>query len=584
MAQSGPANLAALERQMPSDTAAISQGLVLTEKLIRTDPKAAGKALERIREFAQQNDHYPALVTYAAQLTKLARNTSEQQKSIEILEELLNKHGDDLTEIQELAIRLWLAEGLEAMPGNFRANAMVKELSGRVKLPVQQAQLSFIRANVLTADASYPAATGEYLKALKYYRSTADLDRLIRIYSNLAGISTSLEDFTKAIEYYQNAVKYALQEGDPSRLGPLYSSLGTVYRRTERYPQALEYYQKALSLDRGLENPLIRAQNLMNIGMVYDKTKQYDEALRYFEESLKLSRRHGLKNIIALSYINRATVYSNVGQYRQATLLLDSALVLTRQLGQPHEKSLVYERYSRMYERQGKSALSLAYFKRFKVLRDSVFILGKQKQVSELMGKFEMEQKNAEMALQELGLKTDRIRDYMLFGLLVLFLLGIAGFWRLTSTRNRCHRLLYEKHTRLMDARVPVVPKLARLPNSEDEQLEALYDRIVALFDHKKPFRDPRFSVLQLAQQLSSNERVVSSAIRLGCGLNFNSFVNIYRIHEASRLFRDMGPAANVELVMEKCGFKARRSFYSVFAAQTGLTPGQFLRKSARGR
>jgi tetratricopeptide (TPR) repeat protein len=584
MAQPAGESLAVLEKRMPTDTAAISLGLVLTRELLKTDPLAASRALVRIGEYAEQNRHYSALVTYAVQLMKLAGGTSDYKKAVAAIEELLRKYGDDLTKAQELELRIWLAEGLEMLYEGARAKAMVEELLPKVKLPAHQAQLYFIRANALKTEASYAPATEEYLKALKYYLAAGDLDRLVRIYMNLAVLKGNLEEYPEAIEFYQTAIRYARQAGDSSRLTQVYSNMGTVYRKTERYPQALEYYQKALKLNESQNNPLIRAQNLMNIGIVYNKTQRYPEALRYFDQSLELSRQYDLKYGIALSYVNRASVYTNLGQYPRAEKLLDTALVLTRQLRQPQEESQVYKSYSQLYEKSGKPAQALSYHKRYENLKDSLFSLEKQKQLSELMVKYEVEKKNAELSLQKLQLENDRIQIYSLMGLVAVLLVGSFGLWRYHTTRNRNLRMLYEKHTRLLDSRAPVVPKPARLPSLEDERLEALYERIVALFDQKKNFCDPRYSVLQLAQQLNTNERLVSSAIRLGSGLNFSGFVNTYRIHEATRLIRELGPSVSMDALMEQCGFKARSSFYSVFAAQTGLTPGQFIRESARDR
>jgi tetratricopeptide (TPR) repeat protein len=596
LAQPALESLAKLEKRMPADTAAISQGLLLTRELLKTNPREAGQALERLRVQAEAARHYPALLAYAGQLMQQAKGTADYKSAVATLEALLEKYKESLSAEQALELRIWLADGAEALKETGKARALVTELLPLARRPGQRAQLYLIRASCLQTEAAFSESTKEYLLALDYYLPAGDLDHVVRIYNNLGLIHASLEEFDKAIEYLQTALPYARKLGDAYRLAGTYINLGTVYRRQARYPQALEQYQLALRLAEKNSLTQPRAQSLMNIGIVYNKIQRYAEALRYHEQALALSRQHDLRYGVALSYINRASVYTNLRQYPRAKVLYDSALVEVKKLRLPQEESRIYEQYAELYELQGQYEQSLVYFKRFKGLRDSLFSEEKQKQISELMVKYETEKKTADLAMMDLELHNERTTNYILLGLVGLVLLGSAALWQYYRQRDRNLRLLYEKNIQLMQLRDKgPAPELARpearpeapVPaaaeiRTEEDRLEQLYSRIVALLEEQKVHRDPKCSITQLAQLLHSNERMVSQAIKAGSGMNFNTLLNTYRTHDACRLIRELGARATIDEVWDACGFNSRSSFYAVFSAQTGLTPGQFIRQSSR--
>lgn len=66
---------------------------------------------------------------------------------------------------------------------------------------------------------------------------------------------------------------------------------------------------------------------------------------------------------------------------------------------------------------------------------------------------------------------------------------------------------------------------------SEADKFEALYIEILNYFSEKKPYCDADFTITQLAKDLNSNVKYVSKVIKDKENMNFNVFLNVYRIN-----------------------------------------------------
>jgi AraC-like DNA-binding protein len=67
-------------------------------------------------------------------------------------------------------------------------------------------------------------------------------------------------------------------------------------------------------------------------------------------------------------------------------------------------------------------------------------------------------------------------------------------------------------------------------------------------------------------------------------GLNFQQFVNLYRVEEAKKkiLSTSFGNLTLYGIALH-CGFKNKSTFYKVFKEATGFTPKDFINNQAKG-
>ena len=104
-----------------------------------------------------------------------------------------------------------------------------------------------------------------------------------------------------------------------------------------------------------------------------------------------------------------------------------------------------------------------------------------------------------------------------------------------------------------------------------------LFFELKKLMDEKQLYLKPKLSLKNIADQLSTNTKYLSQVVNNQTGLNFQTFINSYRINEAQEMIKQQ---KHKELtfygIALQCGFKNKSTFYKVFKEITQTTPKQF--------
>ena len=124
--------------------------------------------------------------------------------------------------------------------------------------------------------------------------------------------------------------------------------------------------------------------------------------------------------------------------------------------------------------------------------------------------------------------------------------------------------------------------KSSSLDETSKQQLMA---RIRDVMENSQEIYSTDFSGHQLASLVDAKYNYVSQVINESSGMNFNTFVNEYRIIEACKRLNDKEKYGSftIEAISNSVGFKSRTTFIQSFKRYTGLTPSDYL-KIARQR
>ncbi len=99
-----------------------------------------------------------------------------------------------------------------------------------------------------------------------------------------------------------------------------------------------------------------------------------------------------------------------------------------------------------------------------------------------------------------------------------------------------------------------------------------LYETLTQFMDNEKPYKNYNLSLKELASQIDFNPAVLSQVVNENSGMNFNDFVNRYRVKEAQALL-ESGEDLFIKEVMYDSGFHSTSTFHSAFKKKTGKTP-----------
>jgi AraC-like DNA-binding protein len=186
------------------------------------------------------------------------------------------------------------------------------------------------------------------------------------------------------------------------------------------------------------------------------------------------------------------------------------------------------------------------------------------------------------------------VRGGLVFGLAVV---GLQTSYALASRSTRAAG--YQANMVLAVAHYPTFT-LGKLPSTEAERpihnqplhvvsapptptlpAELLPWRVqlLALMDEERPWLEPELTLAELAQRLGTHATLLSKVINMGCGQNFNDFVNSYRVAEARRLLANPQFAhySLVGVALES-GFNSKSTFNRVFKKLDGRAPSEVTR------
>ncbi len=111
----------------------------------------------------------------------------------------------------------------------------------------------------------------------------------------------------------------------------------------------------------------------------------------------------------------------------------------------------------------------------------------------------------------------------------------------------------------------------------EDDRIDTLSIKLIELFKSEKIYQLSDLRITTISQKLDTNRTYISKLINDEFGMNFNEFVNKYRIEEAKHLLKSKEHHQyTMEYIAEKSGFGSVASFSRCFKEFEGITPGKF--------
>ncbi|WP_052417384.1 helix-turn-helix domain-containing protein [Cellvibrio mixtus] len=109
-----------------------------------------------------------------------------------------------------------------------------------------------------------------------------------------------------------------------------------------------------------------------------------------------------------------------------------------------------------------------------------------------------------------------------------------------------------------------------------------IVEKIVYSMEVEKIFLNPRLNIERLAEHINLPYREVSALINKHFHVNFNEYINFYRINEAKRLLSD-AQFFNLPIneIYMQAGFNSKSAFHRFFSRLVGVSPTEFRKLSA---
>lgn len=520
-------------------------------------------------------------------LSKYNLEKAKEKRAFLLEEEFLPSSNDSLNiELELDIITIWNHEFTNQKSIELGEKLKSERLSKGQKIKLYQ-----LLGHAYSDAGNLSISLDYYLLALDVTRT--DLDKKekkneILILNAIGVIFDQLADYNHAQSYYDEALNLAHTSDLDELQMVVLSNLGVLYKNQQFYEEALVSYKSALVLAIERQDDYIVAQNKVNIGNIFTERLQYDSAMVYYKAVEEQVKNWDSRQEYSLALIMQASINIERGEYNEAENQLTIALGIQDQINNPYIKLETYYLLSVLYEKKENFKEALNFHNLEESLKDS---LHSEQQALEIQKKITVYEQT-QMELQKtLAKEKERVIYTRNLGISVV-LVVVVLFWVIVFALER-------KQKKVENELFSTTLKLTQLSGDElkrnvseiyfgkssqaivkqNKQLWELFNDIMEKMITEKWYRNPEFSLNELTKKIRSNTKYVSSAIKLFSGLNFNYFVNTFRVQEATERMLQDNFTITMEELMHQCGFQNRGTFYRAFNAKVGMTPKEFRKR-----
>jgi AraC-like DNA-binding protein len=123
-------------------------------------------------------------------------------------------------------------------------------------------------------------------------------------------------------------------------------------------------------------------------------------------------------------------------------------------------------------------------------------------------------------------------------------------------------------------------PSTTLQDDSMEKDIEYWKPKILMLINDDKIYENPTLTLSDVAKLLNTNTKVVSSVVNNGFQMNFNDFINHYRVEAVIEQLKNGEHNTKTLLgIALECGFNSKATFNRAFKKNTSFSPKEFLVK-----
>lgn len=260
------------------------------------------------------------------------------------------------------------------------------------------------------------------------------------------------DNFDLSLQYFEMYLDIRIEQGDEENIASAYNNLGIVTSYVDNHKKALTYYERALEISERIKDYELTSNLLNNIGVIYENhIKDYSKALEYYKKSLQYEYGVNHTKGIVISLNNIGDLYRKWGKnpeaadyYRKGIELADSAGLLFNVVES-------YADFYKLYADEANYKEAFQYLQKYTMLKDSLFNIESQKQISELEIQYQSAQKENQIKLQKERIKNQRTTIIgALIGIMII-LVSLILLFRENIKRRRLNNVLREQKEEIYD-------------------------------------------------------------------------------------------------------------------------------------
>lgn len=482
-----------------------------------------------------------------------------------------------------------------------------------------------------------------YVEAFKFMVQGVKLSQdygydkyLPELYKNIGNVYSVYDENDLAIQNYEKSLDYCAKLNDKATELKTLCNLSGICVAAGNNEKAQIYYNRMITLGNG--NPIVTYFGYLSGAMIANS----EANMPLMEDGYKRAIDYATKEKFDPKYV--AAAYSELANaFRKAGMIDSARYYFEKNRKFCHDNNLVYEQRANLkalidiYSKEGRTDLAGSTREQYYILQDSMLAIDDYTKIKDNEILSEMEKNYAQISslsreteMKEAQIQRQRTIMAVIFVFLLFFAVASIVVYRQKQNLYQAHRHLYLRNAELMvkekeldslmtkysamrqavvadvvpEPRVETAPIISSTVQESEEEsgtpengctqmsedmAEAVMESVAKVMSSPEIFCSNDFNLDRLAQLAGYNSRYVSQAINNLYGKNFRTFVNEYRINEASKRLMDNENYGHLTIraIGEDLGFKSYRfksysNFIDTFKKIIGMAPSMYRKIAIR--
>lgn len=295
------------------------------------------------------------------------------------------------------------------------------KLAGKLKNTTLEGDFLRLKGNAHYIAGNLDSAGTYYYKALSLLKETNQPKYLAQLYNNLGRFYRKTKDFPRSLKNYDLALSLYQQLNDLEGIATIYNESGVVYEYLGEHEEAVRRYSQSLEIQKKRGDLVGQGYSLEFIGGNYLLQKKYDLAEKFLLKALRIRKETKDKFAIALNYNVLGHLFIEQKKYPQAENYFQISNEISLQLNYLDLQKDNYENLAKIYRFRGENDAAYEHLNKFRIINDSLFSLGKVRQIEELSLKYETAEKDRQILTEKSKVLK---RNALVFSLIGLLLIG----------------------------------------------------------------------------------------------------------------------------------------------------------------
>lgn len=426
---------------------------------------------------------------------------------------------------------------------------------------------------------NYPKALVCFREVLRLAGGTNNASMELLALSNIVSIYYSMSD-KYGLEYARSALnRLEGIQADETFLymyeAPVYLSVARMEYLNGSLDTAWGYLSKADSMAKRYSILSITPPIYLLYGDICHAKGQDSLAGIYYE--MAMDNAEDDAGVISMVCLNYGGYCEDMEDYAMARKLYERALTVSDSSGNMLYRSELLSRLWKLYLRTGQTERSYEYALQYGKCQDEVAFRAMEQEFSALQQSYKNIEFRYAMQAKEMDVLKAR-RNAAVSWLVAAIVLSVSVLlYQMYRKQRKMYAVLYSRHKEF----VKRFDSDAATGNDEKpEYLKELYLRAETLMRESKVFKIKDMSLDKLSDMLDTNRTYLSKAINRYYGASFSTYLNTYRINEATKIISDPQTDLLIKQLADDLGYSSVPVFSKAFLKETGMPPSRY-RKEA---